>query len=102
MDLPSLWNIFNRYDRRGQSTVNRQDFMGLLIDVGLCPAKPQNSTCDKMAMVSATVECWAQEETVFPLFLRVIHELRIKGKFAIQDELLERFHCYDRYKLGEL
>merc|ERR1719329_44296 len=101
MDLPKLWEIFSRYDRRGNSTASRKDLVGLLIDVGLCPVKPQ-AGCEKMANVNMLVDAYAKEETEFPLFLKIMHKLRLKSKTAVQEELVERFHSYDKDKSGQL
>merc|ERR1719253_1059274 len=102
IDLPVLYERFLRYNRRGDGTVSRQDLHGLLIDVGLCPFKPRGSSCEKMPSIDLIVDAWAKENTSFPVFLRIIHELRLKKKSARQGDLLEKFHSYDKYKLGEL
>jgi len=104
MDLPQLWAIFNRYDRRNHSStvvVTRPDLIGLLIDVGVCPVRPA-ANVEKMSSVNLTVDFHAREDSDFPCFLRVIHELRIKNKQRGHDELLERFTCYDKHRLGAL
>lgn len=109
MDLPLLWEIFNRYDRHvdsphhghSDSKISRADLVGLLIDIGACPARPQPG-CEKMKATEAVLDCYAKDETDFPLFLKMVHELRIRGKEVMLDELKERFNFYDKQKDSEL
>jgi len=101
MDLPQLWAVFGRYDRRGQSMVSRPDLFGLLIDVGICPVKPQ-AVCEQFLEANLVNMPTAREETDFPGVLRMIHELRTQAKMRACDDLLDRFHTYDRHKLGQL
>jgi hypothetical protein len=111
MDLPQLWAIFNRYDKRVQdykpgqecqSTVLNEDLLGLLIDVGICPSKQKMGSEKGLAAVREHLGPWAKKEIYFPQFLKIMRDLRKKCKAAVLDELLDRFHCYDRKKLGEL
>jgi len=100
IDLPQLWAIFTRYDRTGQSTVLRADLVGLLMDVGLYPVKQQ--THEKKISFDSILDSYAFVRIDFPSFLNLIHELRVKFKTSVQEELQERFHCYDKHKRGEL
>jgi len=101
MDLPQLWAVFGRYDRRGQSMVSRPDLFGLLIDVGICPVKTQ-AVCEQFLEANLVNMPTAREETDFPKVLKMVHELRTQAKMRACDDLLDRFHTYDRHKLGQL
>jgi Ca2+-binding EF-hand superfamily protein len=101
MDLPQLWAIFNRYDRKGQSTVSRTQLVQLLIDAGQCPSTGQQD-CEKTAMVNLLIDNCAKEETDFRLFLDIVNEVRQRTKAGSQESLYESFHAYDKYKTGQI
>lgn len=101
MDLPQLVELFIRYDRTNLHLVQHGDMIGLLIDVGLYPmySKPND---EKFMEKKSCINSWCKKENDFPHFLRLIHELRLKEKAQVKDELLERFHNYDKHRRGEL
>jgi Ca2+-binding EF-hand superfamily protein len=102
MDLPVLWTIFNRYDHQGHGKISDDNLIGLLIDVGLCPAQSQPGD-DKVAAAMLLASAMGIIGDIdFLGFLRLIVELRSRAKEQARENLKERFETYDKLKHGEL
>jgi len=101
MDLPVLWELFNRYDLEGKSRMSKNDLLCLLVDIGLAPWRPQPQD-PKMTIVQDVTNMIGQHWNEFPHVLNIMKMIRSKTKSCHQKDLHERFHMQDRYSYGEL
>jgi len=99
MDLPFLWEIFNRYDTAQRSVVERGDLLDFVMDIGVAPIHDDSA---RLAAVQGVLQTNGKDENSFPHMLHLVHEARRACKEATLDDLSAKFKTYDRDKSGEL
>jgi len=101
MDLPLLWDIFNRYDHKSQARIARDDLINVLMDFGLLPGTSPPGDA-KLDVVRSAINTYGQAENTFPAFMTILHEARKACKSLMNQELRMQFLKYDFEKDGIL